>query len=321
MSGADKSLGSSFFIPPEKQKISIQYEQSRPLYDKLITELKYILKNALSERRVENSSYQKRIKTFDSFYKKILRKQINTDYFNAIEDIAGIRIICVYRSELITIEEAIRSTLDVRSANLIRNRSFSSFGYLSDHYIVKLPANCSGARYDSIKDLKCEIQVRTISMHAWATVSHNLDYKQDIDIPSNLKNDFYALSGVFYIADSLFERLKIERGKTLKLLQKTSTQNKFNLSSEFNLDTMIAYVKWKFPDREFFGKADISDLLTSLTNRGINSFQALDLLIEQNFAWMIEEEKVAGNRRHNKEKPLYTGSGAIRSILYHTKKL
>lgn len=322
MDNSSDSISGSSFHPPEKQKISTEYEQRRSSYDKLIMEVKYILKEAFEKRQIKGSAFQKRVKKFESFYEKIIRKQIDKNFFEAIEDIAGIRIICVYRSQLIIIEEAIRSSLNVISANLIRNHPYySSFGYLSDHYIVRIPQHCSGARYDSIKDLKCEIQVRTISMHAWATVSHHLDYKQDVDIPSNLKNDFYALSGVFYVADSLFEKFKVEREKSLKKLRNRVKQNKFDFNSEMNLDTMRAYILWKFPDRRMFSfKADFSDLLNDLAVYSIKDFRTLDTLIEENYAWVIQYEKITGNRRHDKEKPMYTGSGVIRIILYNRLK-
>jgi len=89
------------------------------------------------------------------------------------------------------------------------------------HACISLPNHFRGSRYDPIKSLKCEIQVRTASMHAWATVSHHLDYKQEADIPSELKDDFYALSGVFYIADSLFEQFREARAGSIRRLKRT----------------------------------------------------------------------------------------------------
>lgn len=39
--------------------------------------------------------------------------------------------------------------------------------------------------------LTFEIQVRTLCMHAWAVVSHYLDYKGDWDVPADLKLSLY----------------------------------------------------------------------------------------------------------------------------------
>jgi len=42
-------------------------------------------------------------------------------------------------------------------------------------------------------------------MHAWSIISHYLDYKTPNAVPSELKRDFNALSGLFYVADQHFE--------------------------------------------------------------------------------------------------------------------
>ena len=66
--------------------------------------------------------------------------------------------------------------------------------------VAIMRAEYSGPRYDNIAVLPFEIQVRTIAMDAWANVSHHLDYKSDKDVPAELRKDFYALSGLFYLA-------------------------------------------------------------------------------------------------------------------------
>jgi putative GTP pyrophosphokinase len=158
-------------------------------YSQLIDEVKYILEKALEKTRTKINNIEFRLKDFDSFYAKIIRKDYGGAPFDLIEDIAGIRIICLYRSDLEKIEDVIKKNFRVLSSKTIRDTPLT-FGYLSDHYIVCIPDKYTGIRYDSIKCLKCEIQVRTVSMHAWATVSHQLDYKLKPTFPPNLKTIF-----------------------------------------------------------------------------------------------------------------------------------
>jgi ppGpp synthetase/RelA/SpoT-type nucleotidyltranferase len=68
-----------------------------------------------------------------------------------------------------------------------------------------LPDNYTGPRYEDLKGLKAEIQIRTIAMDAWSNVSHYLEYKTPEAAPSSLRKDFYALSALFYLADTHFE--------------------------------------------------------------------------------------------------------------------
>lgn len=183
---------------------------------------------------------------------------------------------------------------------------------MSDHYIVKIPDRCSGSRYNEIKGLKCEIQVRTVSMHAWATVSHQLDYKQDVDIPSNFKKDFYALSGIFYVADSLFEQFKITREKSNAKLQAKLEENKFDLDAEFNLDTMFAYLSWKFPDR-VQDRVSISEFLNDLGIAKVSSFRELNSIIDENIEWFLKSE--IADPPEGKKGQRYFAVGVIRVIL------
>jgi ppGpp synthetase/RelA/SpoT-type nucleotidyltranferase len=70
-------------------------------------------------------------------------------------------------------------------------------GYLSIHYTCRMPDRYLGPRYELTSGIVFEVQVRTLCMHAWATVSHYLDYKGDWDVPAELKRSLSALSGLF----------------------------------------------------------------------------------------------------------------------------
>jgi putative GTP pyrophosphokinase len=311
------------YSPPDKILLERVYQEAKPQYERLIDEVLFIIRKAFEEKKLDISSIEGRVKKFDSFYKKIIRKQAVGNVFEIIEDFAGIRILCLYRSNLNSIEKILRSRLVVVKAEVLRDRKDMAFGYMSDHYIVKIPANYCGERYDAIKRLKCEIQVRTISMHAWATVSHHLDYKQDVDIPSNLKNDFYALSGIFYIADSLFEQFKIARQETVNALTKSSKEEGFDLDAEFNFDTMRAYLEFKLPERASFDDArSISGILGDLAKAKVKTYRELDSIIDENMKWLSIKEKKNPPRdvytikgRRVEEDTSYTAVGVIRVIL------
>jgi putative GTP pyrophosphokinase len=121
----------------------------------------------------------------------------------------------------------------------------------SDHYVVTLPEKFKGTRYDEIKSLKCEIQVRTILMDAWASVSHHLVYKQVIDVPTEALADFNALTGLFYVADTHFEMFRQASQSRSITLMKRAREGRLDLDQEINLETLKAYVTAKYPDREW----------------------------------------------------------------------
>ena len=235
-------------------EIKDQYESLHEKHERLCREVIFILKDELKIANIKNQGFAYRVKTFDSLYKKIIRKNVSP---NLVQDIAGVRVICLYRSDLDKIGEIIGASFDILSKDTFRTRSETQFGYMSDHYIIKLSETCKGKRYDELKGLKCEIQVRTILMDAWASVSHHLDYKKEIDIPSNLRKDFNAVSGLLYAADTHFEIFRNGIEKSKEQLSINFQTNKIDLSQEINLDSLSEYLKWKFPDRERYSISNI----------------------------------------------------------------
>ena len=133
-----------------------------------------------------------------------------------INEIVGIRIICLFLSDIAKITEIIRSQFVFRSEdNKIDGKDLSSFGYMYVHFIVSMP-EYTGPRYESLHSRAFEIQVRTLAMDAWSTISHYLDYKTEADIPKELRRDFYALSGLFYVADTHFQMFFKAREQAIK---------------------------------------------------------------------------------------------------------
>jgi putative GTP pyrophosphokinase len=293
-----------------------EYDTKSPLYNQLIEEVCYIINRNLKARGIKISTVEFRLKDFNSVYDKVLRKEYSQDIFEKMEDIAGVRIICLYRSDLPKIEEIIRKKFRIISSKIWHNEPNLVFGYMSDHYIVKLPARFSGERYDAIKELKCEVQIRTISMHAWATVSHQLDYKQEIDIPSELKNDLKALSGVFYVADSLFEQFQFARKKTIDNLKKSATQKEFSFEKEINFDSVHAYLSWKFPNRKLGSAEAISSLISELFEKKVKGLQEVDQLVDANMKWLLEREKTTPNLiKESGKRIAYAAVGVVRVII------
>ncbi len=206
---------SSSFIPPNKENIKKRYDNNKELYCNLIEEVKLIIDRNIKNRKIKISHIESRLKKFNKFYEKIMRKKYIGDPFELIEDIGGVRIICVFMADLKKIKNIINENFETIKSDISSEKEDLKFGYLSDHYIVRLPDYFKGEIYDKIKHLKCEIQVRTISMHAQAEVSHDLDYKKKVGIPIKNKKGFAALTGLTYTFDSTVDKIKqdIEKSK------------------------------------------------------------------------------------------------------------
>ena len=158
-------------------------------------------------------SFIHRIKPFDSFVEKIRRKDAK-EPFQEIMDVVGLRIVCLFHSNVKDIGTIVEKNFEViEKDDKIDGVDVNIFGYMSLHYKAKLKDVQSD--YKDFKDIPFEIQIRTIAKDAWASISRYLDYKNENKLPLHLKRDFHALSGLFYVADTHFEILRQEGHKAL----------------------------------------------------------------------------------------------------------
>ena len=127
-----------------------------------------------------------RLKTPESILKKVYRKgyELSLDSIKEnIHDIAGIRIICSFVSDIYKISEMLAKQEDIQvimCKDYIKNPKPN--GYRSLHLVVKVPVFMS----DRVENVSVEIQIRTIAMDFWASLEHKIYYKYDKDVPEDL---------------------------------------------------------------------------------------------------------------------------------------
>lgn len=298
-----------------KEALSEDYRFKVPIYEILEKEANYILKAEFENSKIKIHSILSRIKSFESFYEKAERKKLE-DPLHEIKDILGLRIVCLFLSDIERINAKLRNAFDVISEDNKINGydDMTKFGYMSHHFVVKMKPEYTGPRYDKIKGLKFEIQVRTITMDAWANISHYLSYKTEDDIPKDLKRDYYALSGLFYVGDTHFELFYKESKKSeesYELKVKNIIQDEAaEVTEEINLDSLKAYLNAKYPDRKSYKNKDLSQLVTELNSVGINNINALEDMYKK--AWevflLLEKDSPPSGGR-------YSGVGVIRGLL------
>jgi len=258
-----------------------EYEQKAERYGRLGDEVLYIVKRELRASEIPIHDAVARVKPFESFVDKARRRQCEAP-FEEIWDICGVRLICLFLSDLQGIGGIIESQFVVHEKDdKVYTKPEDAFGYLSVHYVASLPEWCSGPRYDDLKGLRFEIQVRTIAMHAWATISHYLDYKSPHAIPTHLRKDFHALSALFFLADSHFE-LFFTSSQEAKLSAERKAQRLGDLASEeINFDTLSAYLQRKYADRFVRSTEELSELVEEVRAAGYRSLQHVDAALQR----------------------------------------
>ncbi|TCL61207.1 putative GTP pyrophosphokinase [Kineothrix alysoides] len=130
-----------------------------------------------------------RIKTSESIVKKLKKNGYESTIENMVKyvnDIAGIRVICSFTSDIYEIADMISHQSDIKIISVkdyITAPKLS--GYKSYHMLVTVPVYLS----DRIVDTKVEIQIRTVAMDFWASLEHKIHYKFEGNAPVNIKDE------------------------------------------------------------------------------------------------------------------------------------
>lgn len=256
--------------------------QRQPEYERLCSEVAYILKRELQRGGIEFSTIAKRAKSLDSFLEKVQRKSY-ADPLGEITDFAGVRVVCLYTDELPKVEAIIAEHFEiVEKIDKLKHRRADQFGYGAIHFVVRIGEKSSGARYDDLKHLVCEIQTRTVLQDAWAIIDHHLVYKNESNIPSVLRNRLNLLAGNFESADQKFSDLRAEREEYLQRVTDSAVDESRFLENELNLDSFVRYADWKFPELPNGSKfLDAPFYLKPLTEMEIRDLRDLDALVNE----------------------------------------
>lgn len=120
---------------------------------------------------------QSRIKGKDSIENKLKKKNLEASVKNAkdyLRDIAGIRVICLFRDDIYRLVELLTRQSDLV---FINEKDYISTpkenGYRSYHLIIGVPVYCA----DTMEIFPVEVQFRTMEMDLWASMEHRILYK------------------------------------------------------------------------------------------------------------------------------------------------
>ena len=147
-----------------------------------------------------------RLKSVRSMVDKIERKgwakEMESIY--KIMDIAGVRVVCNYIDDVYTVEDSLLRQDDIKllkRKDYIKNPKES--GYRSLHLVVEVPIFLSDRTYH----MPVEIQIRTIAMDTWASLEHELKYKQGDDMPAYVIQELKDCAKAMAEVDATMERI------------------------------------------------------------------------------------------------------------------
>ena len=284
--------------PKTAEQLTAEYAARHASYIELTNRTEALIVDLLNSRGIQVIQVESRTKSVDSFAEKVRRKgRTMIDSLDAVTDLSGIRVITYYLEDVVRVSEMIHAEFevdDVNSGDKVDSLAADQFGYRSDHLVCRLnDGRRTLAEWSRYQDLCVEIQVRTALQHAWAAVSHKVEYKRPEDSPERVRRQLYRLSALFELADEQFSALrdageevqgayeqKVRGGSLGVPLDSSSLQTYASLTN--SLDSLAAALTSAgipLADLEAVEhkdvNRDIADLVTFLRKVGFDTLQDL----------------------------------------------
>ena len=168
-------------------------------------------------------SIKVRVKSMESILKKVRRKNIPLTLESIeqnIRDIAGVRVVCSFQDDIYLLADCLLNQDDITLIEIkdyIKNPKPG--GYRSLHLIVEVPIFLQSEK----KQMKVEVQLRTIAMDFWASLEHKLRYKKNIP-PEEASLLAKELIECAEISSSLDMRMEKIRNRITKAALTTAKQ-------------------------------------------------------------------------------------------------
>lgn len=219
---------------PRRKELKTLYELSFPGYERLIIELEQQIQKLIYQYEI-NATVTYRIKSFESYFNKIIRLLKQNTQSLIINDLMGLRVICPFLEDTDKVEKILKRHLDViECEHKGEHFSLSEFGYQSLHLLANLPSDSLKAESLPYTRPVFEIQLRTILQEAWAEVEHELVYKAGFSLLSEpIKRKMAALNATLTLSDLIFQEIR-EYHRAIQASGKKRRENLQEKIEQFN---------------------------------------------------------------------------------------
>ncbi|HEY9772595.1 MAG TPA: hypothetical protein V6C81_02175 [Planktothrix sp.] len=174
----------------------------------------------VSARAKEPTSLRNKLSQRSTPYERGKKYRQAADIYADIVDLAGIRVALYFPGDrLAAVAALIESFIQVahprefpRPDGPPRRQRFG--GYRATHMRVQIPGHLVNAPEE--QSYNAEIQIASVIMHAWAEVEHDLQYKRQEGVLSELEFEMLdQLNGLAMAGEVSLEQLKLARDNRL----------------------------------------------------------------------------------------------------------
>ena len=216
-----------------------------------------------------------RVKSFESYFKKIIRHNKPRNEFAKVSDLIGIRVVCPFLEDLSSVEDIFKKNFCITEVERKGgDHTYREFGYESIHLMILIPSEIA-LKYDLPSDETVEVQIRTILQDAWAEVEHELIYKAEFTpFDDPLRRKLAAINASLSLADIIFQEIRSyqqelngELGKRrstfFRKIEESTDAVLLNTNTEEPEQTLPVEVEMDCPPTEYKSSPNVSidDLL------------------------------------------------------------
>jgi len=193
---------------PNRKILHTEYEKLFPARTLAVGELEKSIEKAL-ESLPSKPRVNGRLKSFDSYFKKLIRHHKPRRDSSRINDLIGIRIVCHFLEDLSTVEDLLKKHFNVIEVERKGgDHTYREFGYESIHLMITIPERIL-KKFNIPGEETAEVQIRTILQDAWAEVEHELIYKAEFTpFDDPLRRKLAAINASLSLADIIFQEIR-----------------------------------------------------------------------------------------------------------------
>lgn len=212
---------SSIVSSEEVNDVLQEFISLQQIYEAGIKEIKTKLEILDDEFKIKHDHnpihhMEYRLKSIKSILGKLEKRGLDISIESItlnLTDIAGVRVVCNYVSDVYKIADLLIKQSDVK---LIKKKDYIKHpkenGYRSLHLVVEIPIFLA----EKVQPIPVEIQIRTIAMDFWASLEHHLRYKSINEVSPRVLDELIDCAKTISVLDYKMQGIHEELSKPQK---------------------------------------------------------------------------------------------------------